>query len=267
MLYDCHMHTRFSGDSDAPVHQMLQSAKEKNLAGLCFTDHLDLDYPGEERDLFLLDLDSYIPYMKELKEGATDDFFIGLGIELGLQPHLASQLHAIVKEYPFDYVIGSSHVAHHIDPYYPEYYEGRSEREAYEEYFEATLENIEAFDNFDAYGHIDYVVRYGPDKDTHFSYKAYADHLDAILKKLIAMGKGIEINTGGYRSGLSHPNPREDILKRYRELGGEILTLGADAHTPQDVAYRFDRLPDLLKSLGYSYFTVFKNRKPVFYSL
>ncbi|SDB16217.1 histidinol-phosphatase HisJ family protein [Eubacterium oxidoreducens] len=267
MLYDCHMHTRFSGDSTAPVHDMLKSAKIKSLSGLCFTDHLDLDYPGEEHDLFLLDLESYVPYMQRLKAESDCHFHIGLGIELGLQPHLADTLQDIVSQYPFDFVIGSSHVAHHVDPYYPQYYEGRTEREAYEEYFEATLENINAFSNFDVYGHIDYVVRYGPNKDTNFSYQSYSDHIDAILKKLIELGKGIEINTGGYRSGLKHPNPREDILLRYRELGGEILTLGADAHTPQDIAYRFEELPKLLTSLGFTYFTVFKERKPCFYPL
>ena len=44
------------------------------------------------------------------------------------------------------------------------------------------------------------------------------------------MGKGIELNTGGFKYGLGHPNPCEDIIKRYKELGGEIITLGSDAH-------------------------------------
>ncbi len=261
------MHTRFSGDSTARVHDMLHSAMEKGLGGLCFTDHLDLDYPGEERELFLLDLDAYIPYMTKLKEESTLDFDIGLGIELGIQPHLAGQLQQIVQDHPFDYVIASSHVAHHKDPYYPDYYEGRSEKEAYQEYFQATIENIDAFKNFDCYGHIDYVLRYGPNKDAAFTYQDYSDYLDTILKKLIENGKGIEVNTGGYRSGLAHPNPREEILSRYLQLGGEILTLGADAHTPKDVAYHFNQLPDLLKNIGFRYFTVYKNRKPQFFPL
>ncbi len=150
------------------------------------------------------------------------------------------------------------------DPYYASYYEGRSEREAYLEYFVSILENIRAFQDFDVYGHIDYVVRYGPDKNTYYSY---ADVIDEILKQLIHHGKGIEVNTAGFKYGLGHPNPCEDILKRYRELGGEILTLGADAHQPEHIAYDFQRLPKLLQTCGFSYYTVFKNRKAQFIAL
>lgn len=78
------------------------------------------------------------------------------------------------------------------------------------------------------------------------------------------MGKGIEVNTAGFKYGLGHPNPTEDILSRYHELGGEILTVGADAHKPEHVAYDFDRIPSILKAAGFKYYTVFKNRQPEF---
>ena len=94
-------------------------------------------------------------------------------------------------------MIGSSHVMHGVDPYYPAYWENHSEEEGYREYFESILENIAAFDGFDVYGHIDYVVRYGPNKNANYSYQKYADIIDEILKALIIKGKGIEINTGG----------------------------------------------------------------------
>ena len=132
-------------------------------------------------------------------------------------------------------MIGSSHLVHRRDPYFPDYYEGRTEEEAYREYFTSILENLAAFDCFDVYGHIDYVVRYGPNKNQNYSYGKYADILDNILRTLIHKGKGIEINTGGFKYGLGHPNPTEGVLKRYRELGGEIITIGADAHKPEHV--------------------------------
>ena len=152
-------------------------------------------------------------------------------------------------------------------PYYPAYYKGRSERQAYLEYFASILENVAAFDAFDVYGHIDYVVRYGPNKNRDYSYRAYSEIIDEVLKTLIEKGKGIEINTGGFRYGLGHPNPTEDILKRYREFGGEIITVGADAHAPEDIAFDFQKVPEILKSCGFRYFTVFKNRKPEFIRL
>lgn len=266
MLWDTHMHSQYSGDSDAPQDAMINAAIEKGLGGICFTDHLDIDYPNEP-DLFLLDLPNYSASVLAQKEHFKGRIDLRLGIELGLQPHLAT-LHAdILSQYPFDFVIGSSHVVHGIDPYYPVFYEGRAEEDCYLEYFESILENIRAFDGFDVYGHIDYVVRYGPNRNTNYSYAKYKDVIDAILRLLIEKGKGIEINMGGFKYGLNHPNPTEEIIARYRELGGEIITIGADAHQPEHVAYDFAKVPAILKESGFRYFTVFRERKPEFIKL
>lgn len=266
MLWDTHMHSQYSGDSETPQDVMVQASINKALDGICFTDHLDIDYP-DEPDLFLLDLPNYTASVTALKSQYEGRFPIRLGIELGLQPHLAA-LHAdIIHQYPFDFVIGSSHVVHGFDPYYPKFYEGRSEEECYREYFESILENIQAFDDFDVYGHIDYVVRYGPNRNEQYSYAKYSDIIDEILSLLIKKGKGIEINTGGFKYGLGHPNPTEEIIARYHELGGEIITIGADAHKPEHVAFDFEKVPEILKNAGFSYYTVFKERKPEFIKL
>ncbi len=193
------------------------------------------------------------------------EFPILWGIEIGLQPHVLSDNLAVTGGYPFDFVIGSSHCVNGTDVYYPAFYEGKTEEAAYREYFEAVLENVSSGADFDVYGHLDYIVRYGPDKNKFYSYEKYSDIIDEILRRLIAAGKGIELNTAGFRYGLGHPNPTEEILRRYRELGGEILTLGADAHKPEQIACAFERLPELLKNAGFHYYTVFKKRKPEFY--
>lgn len=265
-LWDVHMHSQFSGDSDAPQEYMIRAAIEKGLSGICFTDHLDIDYPGQP-ELFLLDLPNYTASVAALREKYAAELPVHLGIELGLQPHLTELHKAIVTQYPFDFVIGSSHVVHGFDPYYPEFYIGRNEKDCYREYFESILENIQAFDDFDVYGHIDYVVRYGPTRNENYHWIEYQEIIDEILTLLIHKGKGIEINTGGFKYGLGHPNPTEEILARYRELGGEILTIGADAHAPVHVGYDFSKVPDILKNAGFSYFTIFKNRKPEFIKL
>ena len=111
------------------------------------------------------------------------------------------------------------------------------------------------------------VVRYHPEKNRYSDYREHLEIIDEILKLLIRLGKGIELNTAGYKYGLGHPNPGEDILKRYRALGGEIITTGSDAHKPEHMAYCFDRLGSLLKSCGFSHYTVFRNRKPEFIPL
>ena len=131
------------------------------------------------------------------------------------------------------------------------------------EYYEATLANIRKLDCFDVYGHIDYIVRYAPNKRENYSILDYKDIIDEILKLLIENGKGIECNTAGFKYGLGVPNPENYVLKRYHELGGEILTIGSDGHKPEHTAYAFDKVPALLESCGIRYYTVFHNRKPI----
>ena len=268
ILWDCHMHSSFSADSETPMEDMIQTAVDKGLTGICFTEHLDPDYPETPENLdFSLDIPAYRQRLFELADAFRDQISVNFGIELGLQPHLSESFSGLLKEIPFDFVIGSSHVVHGYDPYYPSYFEGRKESACYMEYFESILENISAYDGFDVYGHIDYVVRYGPNKNREYSYGRYKDILDEILKKLISMGKGIELNTGGYHYGLGEPNPCTAVIRRYRELGGEIITIGADAHTPDKIACAFDKAASVLEACGFRYYTIFKDRKPEFISL
>ena len=265
-LWDTHMHSQFSGDSNSPLDSMINASIERGLAGICFTDHLDIDYP-DDPDLFLLDLPNYYASVMANQKMYAGRLPVLFGIELGLQPHLAALHQDILSQYPFDFVIGSSHVVHGMDPYFPKFYEGRDEKAAYREYFESILENLDAFHDFDVYGHIDYVVRYGPTKNENYDWTEYEEIINEILKKLIQLGKGIEINTGGFKYGLGHPNPTEAIIRRYKELGGEIITLGADAHSTEHVGFDFEKLPHILKNAGFEYYTVFRQRKPEFLKL
>jgi histidinol-phosphatase (PHP family) len=111
------------------------------------------------------------------------------------------------------------------------------------------------------------VVRYGPTKNDKYTYAKHAEVFDNILLHLIQEGKGIEVNTGGFRSGLNQPNPCIDIIKRYNELGGEIITIGSDAHSPEEIAYNFDKACEILKSCGFRYYCVFQSRMPEYIRL
>ena len=110
--------------------------------------------------------------------------------------------------------------------------------------------------------HLDYAVRYSPEKV--YDPTDFREIIDEILKQILNKGKGIEINSAGLRKGLSHPNPHPFILKRYKELGGEIITVGSDAHNTADIAADFDVIEEILKETGFKYYTIFKNRKPEF---
>ncbi len=85
--------------------------------------------------------------------------------------------------------------------------------------------------------------------------------IDKILKKLIEKKIGIEINTSALRYGLRDFHPCRKILKRYRELGGEIITIGSDAHRALDIMRDFDKAKDVLRELGFEKYCVFTKRK------
>lgn len=268
ITWDCHMHSSFSADSSTPMEDMIQRAIQLELGGICFTEHLDPDYPPTPENLeFSLNIPAYKKALCELKDKYQDRLELRFGIEIGLQPHLEQFFRNLLESVSFDFVIGSSHIVHGFDPYYPEFFQGRREWECYMEYFESILENLSCFSEMDVYGHIDYVVRYGPNKNREYSYGRYQDILDEILRALISRNVGIELNTGGFHYGLGEPNPCCAIIRRYRELGGELITVGADAHAPDKIAYSFDKAADILRESGFQYYTIFKNRKPEFLPL
>lgn len=264
---DFHLHSNFSTDSRTPMETMVLKGIELGLTHLCFTEHMDIRFPVTEQTpegSYIVNTDSYLYDLLLLKEKYKDKIKLLFGIELGLQSDYKMDISRYAKGYEFDFVIGSTHLCNGKDPYFPAFYEGRSEEEAYREYFGCVLNNLKAFSNFDVCGHMDYVVRYGPNKDTAYTYERYQDILDAILETLLEKEKGLEINTGGIRKGLRELHPLTTVLKRYRELGGEIVTIGSDAHVPERISEGFDRAAEILKNCGFRYYTVFENRSPEF---
>ena len=267
---DCHLHSSYSGDSDTPMEEMIIEGISRGLTTMCFTEHNDFeypDYPNEPGSRFLLNTDSYLYDLIKYKEKYADRIRILFGVELGLQPEVMRQNAVYAKSYDFDFIIGSSHICHGRDPYYPSFYEGRTDEESDREYFESILENIKKFSNFDVYGHLDYVVRYGASLDRDYSYDKYRDIFDKILELLIENGKGIELNTGGIKKGMREMHPCMGILKRYRELGGEIITVGSDSHDLHHIADYFDRACDVLRECGFGYYTIFEKRTAEFKKL
>lgn len=262
---DIHLHTSFSSDCDEEMENVIQAGIDRGLDIMCFTEHMDKDYPIEGQ--FILDCEAYRSRYLELCNKYREKITLLWGVELGLLPWLADWYSSYVNQYPFDFIIGSVHNPKNVDPYFPEYFEGRSEEEAYREYFTESLACLKAFSDFDAIGHMDYVVRYGPNKNKEYSYKKYSDYIDPILKIIVDKGIALEVNSAGYRKGLGEPNPCRDIVKRYKELGGEIVTIGSDAHLAEHVACDFDKAEALLLDCGFKYHAVFTGRSPKFYPL
>ena len=262
MIADFHIHTCFSGDSEANVDKVIQSAIEKGMTHMAITDHNDFEF---ENGKFELNTEKYFEYMSKKKIEYKSDISLSIGIECGLEPKFHDRINSLLNSYSFDFVIGSSHVINGRDPYYKEYFENRSVHAAMVEYLLSISENIDIFDNFDVYGHLDYMMRYAPitAEEKRYSYEEYGELFDEILLKLINKDKGIEINTSPLKSGLYDTNPNIQVIKRYKELGGKIITIGSDAHLPEHVGHSFDVAADMLNETGFTYFNVFENRQPM----
>lgn len=264
---DYHMHSEHSSDSTAEMKAMVEAAIAKGMKSVCFTEHQDHGYPYSKEfpeGSWMLNVDSYLYDLLCLREEFEGKLRILFGIEIGMQESVAKQNYITANSQMFDFIIASIHVVNGFDTYDHKFFDGRSDKEAMDDYFKATISNIKLFKDFDVLGHMDYIVRTVPCGEAGYKVSDFSDYIDEILKYLIESGKGIEINTCALRKGFSNPNPHRDIVKRYKELGGEIITIGSDAHKPEDIAANFDVAADILESAGFGYYTTFEGRMPMF---
>lgn len=279
LLSDNHVHTNFSSDSDTPMEAMLLQAQKIGLSSICFTDHIDYGFPAEKYHMdFVFPMEDYFAKVSKLSK-QFPSLPIRTGVELGLKEDILPLAVSLTDKHDFDFVIGSTHLVDNIDPYYEEYWDAYGEEGGIQHYYEVTYENICNTFDFDVYGHIDYVIRYCPtikksrkagqinEAFYQSSVQKNKELIDEILLTLIQKNRGIEINTGGLKYGLGHPNPNEDILKRYHTLGGTIVTVGSDAHETKYLGYCFDKLPSLLWNCGFRSYFEFHKRKAVPISL
>lgn len=274
IYYDSHIHTAFSTDSDTPMEQMVQQGIQNGLRGITFTDHMDFHFPSgcqwntkKTCPPFTFDLDSYVRQINVLQESYKNDIRIYCGVEIGLKEDAVDDNVKLSRDERLDYCIGSIHLVDDMDPYDAKFWEAFDEKEAFTRYFEATLEGLKPDDiHLDTLGHLDYIVRYSPSGYRIYSYRMFADVIDEILRRIIDRGISLEVNTSGYKNGSPMPNPHEDIIRRYKELGGERITFGSDAHRPELLSGRFPEAEALVKNAGFAYYTTFVNHKPAFHS-
>lgn len=264
-VVDTHSHSNFSPDSNTEIGEMIDAAILQGLAGIAVTDHLDLKTPdGDTRFTFDIaqqqqKIDSFLN-----SSNLPSQFKLFKGIEIGLQSHNLDDIREYVKGYEFDTIIASIHFVDGVDPYYGQYYEGLLEREAYGRYLELFYELIRAYPDFDILGHFDYIARYSPYSNSTIFYKEYSDIFDSIFRYLIYNGKALEINSNTYRprNGKT-PSLDSNILKRYLDLGGELITIGSDAHTPERFGEQFPYFLKIAYDCGFKYITHFNQRKHI----
>ncbi|GAB3791003.1 histidinol-phosphatase HisJ family protein [Virgibacillus kimchii] len=261
-MFDYHIHSDFSADCKTPMERTIKEAIRLGLDEICFTEHIDYDYP-DPSIVFEFDLDAYDKKIKEAKQQYEEKITIKKGIEIGVQPHQLERYNDLIEKEHFDFVICSMHTTEKKDLHSGDFLEGKTQEEAYAIYYEELLYCVKHFKNFQVLGHLDLIKRYKRQE----SEEKFHDIIEEIFREIIPAGKGIELNTSGKRYGLESGMPSTDILKLYKSLGGEIITLGSDSHVETTLAYDFKESLDLLQSLGYKYVSTFENKEPVFHRI
>lgn len=248
----------------------MNSAIGKGLAGVCFTDHCDFFVPSmkaryEEYVPEVFDVEARNAEIDKVNDICPRDFHVFKGIEIGVQKSERDKIAAHLEKYSFDEIIASVHYLDDTDPFWGGYYEGKTWRYAYGHYLETLYdEMVWLGDRFDIMGHYDYVTRYAPYPECSILYKDFPDILDSMLRYLAENGKALEINTKTYQDFKGRtPVLDKNILMRYRELGGEIISLGSDSHDADRVGFNFERTAALVSSCGFRYLAHFDKRKPV----
>ena len=261
-MFDYHLHSDVSFDGVGRAYDMAIAAKEAGLAEICFTDHCDYN-SDKKSEHFPLDLNKYSAAYDGLE---IKGLKIKKGVEFGMTDWNRAELSKLLSKRGFDFVIGSVHFVDGFDPYGIDYWAGKTEKEAYGRYLEEILRLVKIHSDFDVLGHLTYVSRsiYNPTKNL-LRYSDYRELTDEIFSALIKKDKGIEINTSGVNL-LGEFIPSYDFVKRFKELGGKIITVGSDAHAPERVGQHTDKAMEIAKEI-FGYVCTFEKRKPIFNKL
>ncbi len=260
-IFDCHTHTHFSHDSECDPYDSLKAAKENGIAGFAITDHCDIEFCGD-RDV-----------KNPIKKSAVCAHEMGdcvlAGVEIGEGIWHKKDAEEVVAGSDFDIVLGSVHAVRYKSytmPYSQIDFSFLSQNEIKEyisAYFDDMLEMIKTTD-FDVLSHMTCPLRYISGKyGIAVDLKNFADKTDIILKEIIDRSIALEINTSCLDTDYNFLMPDIPIIKRYKELGGYLLTLGSDAHIAKRIAHGFDYALSELSRLGFKNIYYYKNRKPI----
>ncbi len=265
-MFDYHVHTSYSADCNIKMSEMIDSAVEKGFSEIAITDHIDFDYPDSEIE-FMLDFEGYHRALEKHQETYKDKIRIVKGLEVGIQHHIIEECKDMVMDYSYDFVICSLHGAEGKDLHNGDFFKDRETKDAYIAYYTYMYDCLKAFKAYNVVGHLNLIDRYKKYMTDNVRYIQYSDLVETILKNIIYDGKGIEINTSSFRYNMDVLTPTIEMLKLYKELSGEIITIGSDAHTPDYIGYQFDYIYALLNQMGFKYIAAYKNMKPEFIRL
>lgn len=263
---DYHVHSEFSMDSDEPMSESIAFAINNGFNEIMFTDHFEV-FNKEDSLQDIIDYQEYEKQIDLLRLQYGNQIKIGFGAEINLELGMEEIYQKHLTRFPFDFIIGSVHNVNYQDVSHESYIKRLSVDDYHSKYFSAMLNSIESEFIYSVVGHLDLVTRYGNFEHNVVNITKQRQYLEPILKTIVHKGKGIEINTSAFRYGLGTVHPSKGILKLYKELGGEIITVGSDSHRAATIGMGFAYTRDLMLDLGFKYYTVFDKMQPKFIKL
>ncbi len=261
MLFDYHVHTDFSGDCSVEMESVIQSAINKGLDEICLTDHLDID-STDGSGAFVFSHEVYAETIENFRKKYGREITIKMGVEIGLQPHVLEDSAAFIEGNDFDFALASMHCCERLDFYLGDFFKTYSTEEAIKHYYTEYYEMLKSFQHYSVLGHLDLYKRYNP-KSMEVPFKNYDYLVERVLKQAIKDEKGIEINTSGLRGNINQGLPSWEIIELYKELGGNIITLGSDSHGGDMLCANFEEVLRGLKERGFRNICCFEKFNPV----
>lgn len=258
---DCHNHSSCSPDGNDLPQAMLDRARELGLYAYTLTDHCECnDYDGQYRAR------SEAAWAEMEKLNIPEGLIFLRGIELGQMTQNPEGAREAYEKYPYDLAIGSLHNLRGRKDFYYMDAGNMSHEELHrvlEEYWAELLEMID-LGGFDTLGHLTYPLRYiQGERGVYVDLSEHRDGIDRVLRALIGKGKALEVNTSGLFGKLGETMPGRDILRRYHELGGRLLTFGSDAHNTGDLGGGIDKAMEQAREIGFKEFTIYRRHEPV----
>ena len=262
-VYDTHTHSRHSFDGRDSVEEMCRAAQKTGLAGICITDHYEvgsaLFVPKEQRDPYWIK-ESFAAVAAE--KGRHGDLDILAGVELGQYVHDPARADEIISLCPFDFVLGSMHFSKDGVDFYAVDFTKVDPAPIYAAYLDDLLETALTAD-FDSLAHMTYPLRYVRRDGAGLDLQPFDSMHDKILSALARRGKALELNTSGVNYPSGFLMPEENLVRRFKELGGQYVTLGSDAHRAEHIAAGFERGLEVLRAAGFERPTAFAARRPI----
>ncbi|MGN1443161.1 MAG: histidinol-phosphatase HisJ family protein [Acutalibacteraceae bacterium] len=261
MLYfDSHIHTDNSPDGKYSAKQMCEGAAEKGIAIITFTDHCEIDeYTSDNYDTRTVK--AYDDY-DEVKDNFKGRLTVLSGIEIG-QPLFKRDLtNQIISQRKYDYILASIHHPHGKKPDIKDIEYDKIDVYAFMEDYFSQLYEIAKWDGYDALAHLTCPMRRIQGKyKINFDYSVIQEATDELLSEIIRQKKAVEINTSGLRQDVGRTMPDENILIRYKQLGGKYITVGSDAHCPEDIGAGIQEGIRTALKCGFEQITIYKNRE------